>query len=127
MNGLFDGAPIFVLALAITWVLCAAYVARTTSLRTNVRYLHAILSFPMLMLLVPAGVIVAKFLMPELYDVIDRLPELASMSADGRMHLSELSAIALAVPLPAFIFWRYRCLMDRREQRALERFRDERV
>ena len=128
MKGLSDGGPmLLVLAFTITWLTCATYVARTTPLRTNVRYLHAILSFPVVLLLVPAGVIIAKILVPALHDAIDGLPELASMSADGRLHLAELSSIALAVPLPAFVFWRYRCLMDRREQRALERFRGEGV
>jgi hypothetical protein len=128
MKGFSEGGPaIALLALAIAWLTCAAYVARTTPLRTNVRYLHAILSFPVVLLLVPAGVVVAKILVPELHDMIERMESLETMSADGRIHLAELSSIVLAVPLPAFIFWRYRCLMDRQEQRALDRFRDEGV
>ena len=128
MKGFEGGGPLVpALALAIAWLCCAAYVARTTRLRTNVRYLHAILSFPVVLLLVPAGVITAKLLVPVMHDVIDRLPELASMSADGRLHVAELSSIAAAAPVPAFLFWRYRRLMDRREQRALERFRTEGV
>jgi hypothetical protein len=128
MRGLSDGGPVIpLLALVIAWLSCAAYVARTTTLRTNVRWLHAILTFPVVVLLVPAGVIVAKVLVPELYDVIERVEALETMSADGRIHLAELSSIALAVPLPAFFFWRYRRLMDRQEQRALDRFRGEGV
>src|SRR5687767_14529961 len=128
MKGLSDGEPIVpLLALTIAWLSCATYVARTTPLRTNVRYLHAILSFPVLLMLVPVGVIIAKILVPELYDRIEGIEMLATMSADGRIHLAELSSIALAVPLPAFLFWRHRRLMDRQEQRALDRFRDEGV
>ncbi len=128
MNGISAGGPILLaLALAIIWLSCSLYVARTTSLRTNVRYLHAILSFPIALLLIPAGVLIAKALVPELADTFDRIPELGVVSPDGRRHFAELSSIALAAPLPAFLFWRYRRLMDRRDQRALERFRGERV
>jgi len=81
----------------------------------------------MVLSLVPIGVIIAKILVPELYEWIESLEPLATMSSDGRTHLAELTSILLAVPLPAFLFWRYRCLMDRQEQRALDRFRDEGV
>jgi hypothetical protein len=128
MKELTGGGPIIpLLAVAIAWLSCATYVARTTPLRTNIRYLHAFLSFPVLLLLVPAGVIIAKILVPGLYDWIETIEMLAPMSADGRIHLAEVSSIVLAVPLPAFLFWRYRCLMERQEQRALDRFRDEGV
>ena len=126
MNELSDGGPIILmLAFAIAWLACSLYVARTTPLRTNVRYLHAILSFPVLLLLVPVGVMIAKGIAEPLAAVFSR--ELRTMSADGRRHLSELAAIMLAAPMPAFLFWRYRSLIERKEQRALERFRDEGV
>jgi hypothetical protein len=128
MKGLSDSGPIVpMVGLAIAWLSCSVYVARTTPLRTNVRYLHAILSFPVLLLLVPAGVMIAKVLLSPLGSSIEGMSALSALSADGRRHLAEMAAIALAVPLPAFLFWRYRCSMDRREQRALERFRDEGV
>jgi hypothetical protein len=128
MKEFSDGGPIIPMAaLAIAWLSCAAYVASTTPLRTNVRYLHAILSFPVLLLLIPAGVLIAKGVLFSVGASIEGSEALSMFSVEGRRHLAQLAAIALAVPAPAYVFWRYRCSMDRAEQRALERFRDQGV
>jgi len=128
MNGLeTNGTPLLVgAALLLAWLATAILVTRTSSLRTSARYLHAVLSFPVVVLLRPVVAWGAATIAPHLAPLLEAQPALlASMSVGGRSFLAETLAIGLAGALPALLFWRYCRFIEHREARTLERLRTE--
>ncbi len=127
MNGLdATGLPLLVtMALLGLWMGSAIVVTRTSSLRTSARYLHALLSFPVVVVLLPLVAYGAAMIAPHLTPLISAQHALASLSVGGRSFLAETLSIGLAGLLPALLFWRYCRFIEHREARTLERLRTE--
>lgn len=122
MRGLLTSGPLLLLLTLIAlWVGSAYFIVRTTPLKTGARYLHALLSFPLILILLPVAVYVTLELTPHATTLVNGIPELTSLPAGARLLLGQVLSVAASAALPALLFFRYRRFIDRREARTLER------
>lgn len=127
MNGIeTSGLPLIgAVALVGLWVGTGIVVTRTSSLRTSARYLHAVLSFPVVLMLLPVVAYGAALIAPYLTPLLKTQPAIAALAVGGRPFLAETVSLGLAAVVPALLFWRYYRFIEDREARTLERLRSQ--
>ena len=103
------------------WVLTSFVVAKTSSLRTYLKWVDGFLAFPVAMVMLPLCVYLAEELAPYFLGMSHQLKHQAirSVSAELRHAAAVTCTLFLIGPIPGFLYWSWRRHLHRREKRIL--------
>ena len=105
----------------IGWVLTTQLVAKTSPLRTYLRYLDAATVFPMIVLLLPLSIWAAEQLAPMLLDAAAGLRNGMKPLASPRIRHAIVVAIILIglAPIPYLFRWGWRRFLLQHDERIM--------
>jgi hypothetical protein len=112
---------IFFGALAIVWLGSAVIVARISTLQTHLKYVDALIVFPVAALLLPASIYVAEQLAPETLVLLRSFSKtLLAPLTPGLRHACAVAVILAAIwSVPTWTFYYWRKFLHAREERIL--------